>query len=291
MPPFAIFLVLLSSFIHAGWNLTVRNQRTDYAFLRIVVVTTVIGLGPVLAAEFWQRPILDQVWGYLIVAGFFQATYYLGLSRGYQHGDFTVIYPIARTLPVLLVALGDVARGHAPSPVAWLGMILVSVGCLFIPLESWRGFSLARYWNRSMLWAVVTALSIVGYTITDKLAAELIDPGPWTAARYGIFEIASSAVFYWLVLKGFSRPAATPATWADWRWAALAAVGVFGAYWLILWAYQLAFQASYVVALRQFSIIIGVALGALFLREAAPLLRLSAACLMVVGIVGIALGG
>jgi drug/metabolite transporter (DMT)-like permease len=291
MPPLAIFLVLLSSVIHASWNLTVRNQRTDYAFLRIVIVTTVIGLGPAMAAELGPRPMLGQIWGYLVVAGFFQATYYLGLSRGYQHGDFTVVYPIARTLPVLLVAVGDVLRGHAPSPIAWVGMILVSLGCLFIPLESWRGFSVARYWNRGMLWALITALSIVGYTLTDKLAAELIAPGPWSAAQYGYYEVASSTLFYWLVLKGTGQPAHIQTGWAGWRWATLAAVGVFSGYWLILWAYQLAFQASYVVAMRQFSIIVGVLLGALFLREAAPLLRLSAACVIVIGIAGIALGG
>jgi drug/metabolite transporter (DMT)-like permease len=87
------------------------------------------------------------------------------------------------------------------------------------------------------------------------------------------------------------RPGLGQASLASWRWSAIAAIGVFGAYWLILWSYQLAFHASYVVALRQLSIVIGVALGAWFLREAAPLLRLSAACLIVAGVAGIVLGG
>jgi drug/metabolite transporter (DMT)-like permease len=234
---------------------------------------------------------LVHVWGYLIVAGIFQAIYYLGLTQGYRHGDFTIVYPIARSLPVLLVAVGDVARGRAPSLVAWLGMILVSIGCLMIPLESWRGFSLGRYWNRAMLWAVVTAISIVGYTITDKIAADFITPGPWAAARYGIYEAAASAVVYWFILKAMGRSTLDQPGLASWGWSAVAAMGVFGAYWLILWSYQLAFQASYVVALRQLSIVIGVALGAWFLREAAPLLRLSAACVIVIGVAGIVLGG
>jgi drug/metabolite transporter (DMT)-like permease len=234
---------------------------------------------------------LEHVWGYVLLAGFFQAVYYLGLTQGYRHGDFTVVYPIARSLPVLLVAMGDVARGRAPSSIGWMGMILVSVGCVFIPLESWRGFSRERFWNWAMLWAGVTALGIVGYTLTDKIAAEFVAPGPWSAARYAVYEAAASVGAYWIILKWFVRPARHQTSWADWRWATLAAMGVFGAYWLILWSYQLAAQASYVVALRQFSIIIGVILGALFLREAAPLLRLSAACVIVVGIVGIVVGG
>jgi drug/metabolite transporter (DMT)-like permease len=291
MPPLAIFLILLSTFLHAGWNLVLRNRRSDYAFLDIVIVTSVVGLGPALAAEFGPQPMLMHVKGYLLLAGFFQAVYYLGLTQGYRHGDFTVVYPIARSLPVLLVAIGDVTRGRAPSLIGWLGMILVSLGCVFIPLESWRGFSRDRFWNRAMLWAAVTALGIVGYTLTDKIAAEFITPGPWSAARYAVYEAAASVVVYWFILKWFVRPAPRQTAWADWRWAALAALGVFGAYWLILWSYQLVAQASYVVALRQFSIIIGVVLGAIFLREVAPMLRLSAACIIVIGIAGIVLGG
>lgn len=291
MPPFAIFLVLLSSLLHAGWNLVLRSQPSSYTFLRIAIVTSVVGLGPVLVAELGPQPMLGQIWLHLVLAGLFQAIYYLGLTQGYRNGDFTVVYPIARALPVLLVAVGDVILGHAPSLLAWLGMILVSLGCIFIPLESWRGFSLARYWNRTMLWAVVTALSIVGYTLTDKLAAGLIEPGPWAAARYCIFESAASVVAYWLILKGLKHPTEEQMSWRDWGWVTVTAAGAFAAYWLILWSYQLAFHASYVVALRQFSIIVGVLLGAFFLREAAPLLRLSAACVIVVGIAGIVLGG
>lgn len=291
MPPFVVLLVLLSTFLHAGWNLILRNQRSDATFLQITIVTSLVGLGPVLLAELGPQPVLPSVWNYLILAGIFQALYYLGLTQGYRYGDFTVVYPIGRALPVLLVAVGDVARGRAPSLVAWLGMILVSIGCFIIPLESWRGFSWSRYWNRAMFWAILTALASVGYTLTDKFAADLIASGPGTAARYGVYEAAASAVVYGLILKAKGRLALNQLSWASWGWSALAAVGVFGAYWLILWSYQLAFHTSYVVALRQLSIVIGVAVGAWFWREAAPQLRLSAACLIVIGVAGIVLGG
>jgi drug/metabolite transporter (DMT)-like permease len=289
MPPLAIFLVLLSTFLHAGWNLILRNQRSDFTFLQITIVISVVGLGPVLMAEWGPQPLLVHVWRYLILAGIFQAIYYLGLTQGYRYGDFTVVYPIARALPVLLVAVGDVARGRAPSPMAWLGMILVSIGCMMIPLESWRGFHLGHYWNRAMFWAVITALAIVGYTLTDKIAADLIEPGPWAAARYGIYETAGSAVVYWFILKVMGRSILGQSSLMGWGWAAAAAIGVFGAYWLILWSYQLAFQASYVVALRQLSIVIGVVVGSTLFREPARALRIAASVVIVLGVVGITL--
>jgi drug/metabolite transporter (DMT)-like permease len=291
MPLFAIILILISTFIHAGWNMLIRSQQNSYTFLRITIVISVVGMGPALLAEFWGKPFPLQVWVYLALAGVFQAIYYLGLSQGYQKGDFTVVYPVARTLPILLIALADVARGRAPSSIAWIGMVAVSLGCIVTPLESLQNFKISYYWNRAMIWIVVTAVGVVGYTIVDKAAAELIDAGPWTAARYGVYETALSAIAYWLVLKGMGHSTGEPTGWQGWKWPALGAVGVFGAYWLILWSYQLSPQASYVVALRQLSIVIGVALGSMLFREPAPALRLGAAVVIAVGVAGIVLIG
>jgi drug/metabolite transporter (DMT)-like permease len=291
MSLFAIILVLISTFIHAGWNMLIRSQQNSYTFLRITIVITLVGIGPALLAEFGETPFPPQVWFYLILAGIFQAIYYLGLSQGYQNGDFTVVYPVARALPILLIAVADVARGRAPSSIAWLGMVAVSIGCLITPMESIRNFKLSYYWNRAMIWIVVTALGIAGYSIVDKVAAELIEPGPWTAARYGIYETLFSGLAYWLVLKVLGQPTGAATGWQGWKWPVVGAVGVFGAYWLILWSYQLSVQASYVVALRQLSIVIGVALGGMLFREPAPALRFSAAVMIALGVAGIVLIG
>jgi len=69
------------------------------------------------------------------------------------------------------------------------------------------------------------------------------------------------------------------------------AVGIFGAYWLILWSYQLTTQTSYVVALRQFSIVLGVAIGVFLFKEPAPKVRVGAALMIAAGIAGISIGG
>lgn len=291
MPLFALFLVLISSFIHAGWNLIVGSQRSSYAVLRITLVVSVVGLGPALAAEFWGQPFPATVWAYLAATAIFQACYYLGLSLGYQSGYFSTVYPIVRALPIMLVAVVDAVRGDMPTPLAWLGMGLVSIGCLVIPLESLRSFDIALYRNRTMLWIVVAALGTVGYSVLDNAAAEVMPPGPLAAARYGIFEFAFATPIYWLFLKGLGQPTAGPNSWQSWKWPAIGALGLFGAYWLILWSYQLTPQASYIVALRQLSIVIGVAVGVFLFHEPARGLRIGAAFVIAGGVACIALAG
>lgn len=267
------------------------SQRDSYVSLRILLVITAVGLGPVLVVEFLGSRFPVEVWGYLILTSVFQACYYLGLNKGYQSGDFTVVYPVARALPVLLVAVADVALGNAPSSVAWLGMILVSLGCIAMPLESMRDFAVACYYNRTTIWILVTALSTIGYTLVDNAAAELLEPGPWAAARYGIFEFAATALFFWLILKGLHQPTGDSRGWQGWKWPIVGALAVFGAYWLVLWSYQLVVQASYVVALRQFSIVVGVAIGTFLFREPARALRISASLMIALGVACIVLTG
>ena len=46
-----ILLVLLSTALHAGWNLLARARRARQTFLRVTLVTAVVGLAPALAGH------------------------------------------------------------------------------------------------------------------------------------------------------------------------------------------------------------------------------------------------
>jgi len=291
MPRLALSLVLISTFMHAGWNLVVRSQRREAACIwRALVVIAVIGFVPALASELATRSLTPKAWLCVFGSGFFCGLYYLGLARGYASSDFTVVYPLVRALPVLLVGMADVMLGRSPTPAGWLGMLLVVCGCVLAPLSSFREIALARYANRTVLLVLVAAFGTVGYTLLDKAAAEVVQQGPATAARYGyVFFLVSSATYGGL-LRVFktAQPAADSVAWR-----VAAAVGVlnFTGYWLVLWAYQLSRRASYVVAFRQFSIVIGVVLAFALFRERGLKVRMAATVLITAGLLLIGLWG
>lgn len=288
MPPFVVGIVLVSTIMHAGWNLIARDQRGTDILLRALMIVSLIGLAPAAAAEFLAAPILPHAWAYLLIAGAFQGLYFIGLSLGYRTGDFSVVYPLARGLPALLVALTDWVRGNPPTPLGWAGIVLVSLGCMALPLDSHRDFKLARYWNRALFWTALTAVATAGYSVVDSAAARAMPPGASSALRYGLFEMFLSFAYYWIFLRLLRLPASDGET-APFLRTIVVGVLLFGAYGLVLWAYQLSTHTSYVVALRQFSIVIGVAASSLLLREPAPRLRLAAAVTITLGGVCIAL--
>ncbi|MFZ4656562.1 MAG: EamA family transporter [Caldilineaceae bacterium] len=288
MTYFLLLLVFTSAIIHASWNLMVRARGANQMLLRVPLLITIIGLLPALWLEWTTQPFSPFVWAMLIITSIFQSFYYLGLLRGYEYGDFTMVYPIVRALPVLFIAIFDTLRGNQPHPAAWLGMVLVSMGCLVIPHTSFRNLQLGVYRNRVMGWVLLAAIGTVGYSVVDKLAAEQMAPGAITAARYYVYESAFTFLMLWATLRFQGLPTGLEKLRSDWPWSTVAAIGVFSSYWLILWAYQISIQASTIVAMRQISIVIGAVAGSLLFREPARHLRITAAAMITLGVILIA---
>ena len=282
----AVALVLLSTVFHAAWNLLARSQRSEHTFL-LRALWGVLGVGLVpVGIGLLLRPLPGTAFWCVLISGPFCGIYYLGLARAYSSGDFTVVYPIARALPVLAVGLGDIARGRFPSAGGWIGMMLVAAACTLIPLHSLRQFSARHYVNRNMGWVILAAVGTTGYTLADKFGAEAIHAvraGLVSAMLYSYLFFAVSALTFLMLLRIFGRPQEDSEA-VGWKRPLLAGLLTFGSYSLVVWAYQLTSRAGYVVAFRQFSIVIGVVLASVWFSERGAALRIAAACIMVLGL-------
>lgn len=291
MNTFAILLVLVSTLLHAGWNLRAKREQSQVVFFqRMLFCIALAGLLPWTVGLWFADPLAPKVWICAVTAGICSGIYCLGLALAYEQADFTVVYPVARALPVLILAVTDVLRARHPTLWGWVGMSLVAVGCFMAPLRTWRDFALGTYTNRASVAMIVASLGIVGYSLIDKIAAEVIWPGPGSAAVYGYI------LFFvtWVTFAGAVKLTRQPhRAWGSLTWptSALAAVMCFGAYWLVLWAYQMTERVSYVVAFRQFSIVIGAVLAVVLLRERPRTVRVLAIAFITAGLVMIALQG
>jgi len=289
MSVLTLALVLVSAATHAAWNLILREQRAINMFMGITIVATTLLFPIMLATEFFAPPVLTVVPFYLIGGGAFLALYYVGMTRSYRGGDFTVAYPLARALPVLMVACVEVALGDAPSVLGWIGIALIAAGSMLAPLQSLREFSVARYWNRTTFWILVAATGVAGYTVVDRAALRQLPNGLPFALRYAVLESVVGGVFYFLILRVTREKIILPTTLKDWKLPVLATLFVFGSYSLILWAFQSEERASYVIGLRQISIVMGVVAGAYLFRERGARLRIPAALVITGGVILLAL--
>ena len=285
-----LFLVIISTFMHAAWNLSAKSRLDKRLFFRRMLgFVAAAGFVPAALSEISAGSIPPAAWLLCLGSGLFCGSYFYFLARSYESADFTVAYPVARALPVLLIAAGDVLRGRPPTPAAAAGLFLVAAGCLLAPLESFREVKLRRYFNRGSLFMLLAAAGTVGYSLLDKIAQEAVAAGHASAFRYGYFFYLFTFLVYSLYPVKGKTGGNSPC--GNLRPPLVCGVISFISYSLILWAYQLTEQASYVVAFRQFSIVIGVVTGLHIFREKGMAVRLAGSLLLTAGLVLIAVRG
>lgn len=277
--------------MHAGWNLLARRARSEGEFYKkMLIITLIIGFLPAFISEIRTGSMTQLAWACVIGSGTSAAFYLFGLAKAFSQSDFTIVYPVARALPVIFIAFIDVLRGRQLTTLGWIGICLVVIGTVLVPQQKFGDFRARNYLNIALFWMIVAALGTVGYTFLDKIAAEVVQSGPGTAARYGYFYFAISFFPYMLLMRTLKTREENKKD-PGWVLPILGAILGFTAYWLILWAYQLSPFASYIVAFRQFSIVIGAALAFLIYKEKGFAVRISGAVLISVGLVLIAVLG
>lgn len=286
-----IGLTLVSAFTHASWNFLARNSHETDQILHSGLLIIVVGLFPAILIGITGASFPSRVWINLPISGSFLAIYYLGIIQGYRSGEFTVVYPIARALPVLIIALSDIVLGFPPTMFGWAGIFLVAIGLLLSPLNSVSGLSFRSYRNKATLWAIIAAIGITGYSFIDSVSVDMMQPGALIALRYFVFQTFFSILIYLFILRSLTTRIHWARGWSAWKRPAVIALLVTSGYTLVLMAYQLTKETSYIVAVRQFSIVIGVLMAVILLREAVPKLRILAASIITSGVVIIALAG
>jgi uncharacterized membrane protein len=297
-------LITVSCFTHASWNLLAKRRKgSELAFFRGMVIASVpisaIGIAIAMQCPYaFPRTALIAV----LISGAICGFYYYFLGLAYSSADFSVVYPVARALPVLIFALLEVIAGKPPSTIGWVALIMVTAGCVLAPQVSYRGFDWRRYGRRDILWMLLTAATIVGFTFFDKIGANAIRSaleadaelagrgGPASAAIHCAFFHIFSCVSY-LIVHALLRPRDQVSGEISWKLPALGGLLGYASYMLVLWAFQLADQTSYLVAFRQFSIVIGVVAAFRVYRERGLAVRLPATLAIVAGIVLVVLFG
>jgi drug/metabolite transporter (DMT)-like permease len=272
--PLVTAAVLLAAVTHASWN-AIAHQITD----KLVGFTLISGGGMIIGLAiipFTAVPAAGA-WPYLLASACIHIAYYALLMRSFRLGDFGQAYPIARgTAPLVVTLLAALFAHEVPDGWAAAGIALSCAGLTGVALWGLRG--------RRPNWAAIgaalaTGLTIAVYTVVDGLGVRASGSSlgyiAWLMTVQGVV-IPAYALHRWrgrfvAVLRPFAR------------------VGLLGAalsvaaYALVLWA-QTKAELAPIAALRESSIIVGAAIGAVFFKERFGAPRIAAAGLLVVGI-------
>lgn len=293
MPPTALALVLGAAVLHSVWNLVLKSEPRRLEASLIALGAAVLLCAPVL----FVYPLTDlppRLWMLVLLSGVFETAYLITLTKAYEVGDLSLVYPIARGIaPLAVTPFAVLVLGERVSPSGLLGIALV-VGGIFVTHSSM--FSLAaRAGARisiaegggsprtaaAVLLAALTGVMIAAYSLVNKVGVQTVP-----VVLYAFLVLFIDLCLLTVVLRlrgGFAWPGAGPP-----RWRAVA-IGVLmlGAYLAVLAALSLA-PVSYVVAGREVSIVVTALAGALVLRERHSPRRIAGAAVIFAGLIVIA---
>jgi drug/metabolite transporter (DMT)-like permease len=289
MPLPTLLLVLFSSFLHAGWNYLAKTIPGGPIFVWLLAIVMAIVLLPF---SIWQICVGGFDWtavniGALVMTGVLHTVYFLVLQKGYQEGDLSVVYPLARGMGPVFSGVGAFLFLHETFGFQdVLGLLLVGAGALLI-----GGFSFRRLFGGDMdvkrdarlvkgiYYGILTGFLISCYTIFDGYCVTKLKLAP-ILIEYTAHPIRF-AILLPLAIK--NRPEAL----YIWRgnWVKILIISIVSPFAFILVLYAMKSAPVHAVApVREFSIVIGVLLGARFLAEENMRVRLIGSVFILCGI-------
>ena len=288
--PISIVFVLLSAFFHALWNYYGKASRSPQLFFFWIGVFTV---GVAVLAFALQLPIAPKsVWGYIVGSSIIHFLYWLCLSHAYMSGEISYVYPIARSAPGFIPFFAFLFLDERLPVQGLIGIFLI-VFSIYLLQQREGGLTfkgLLQYVKQpASIWAFATLGTVIAYSLVDKVGmskfyAHSTQQHPWQPVSYFLSESMITMVLYggYILL---CSPLQEVVDIGRREWKKVIATGLLCmiSYMLILHVYMTE-SVSYVVALRQSSVIFAVLFGGYLLKESQTKLRFVAAVVMVIGV-------
>jgi drug/metabolite transporter (DMT)-like permease len=277
---YVFFLVLFSAFTHATWNFFSKkvagNLKVTIAGLWIANLTLLpFTLYIVFTSGFNFHALL-----FMVGTSFVHVLYYWSLRRGYRIGDISTVYPVARGCGVAGTSVcAYFFLGEDISLRGWEGIALIIAGVILISFKS----GLKRSDLKTLKYALIIGLSIVLYSINDKVGIAFANPVVYINFK-DLLAISIMTPFLFKPGKG----EIVETLKENWKYSLIIGFGALGSYLMILYAFTLE-RAGYVSAVREFSLVIGSFFGFIFLNEKITLKKIAGIFLVTGGLIFIKL--
>lgn len=292
----SLCLVLLAGLVHATWNLAAKHASGGVAFSAIssavaAVVWAPVGI-PVLLHETpsWN----GGQWAAVTGSAVLHVAYFATLLRGYQVGDLSVVYPVARgTGPLLTVLASIIFRGERPGWIALGGVLAILTGVVLIATggKFVRSAKLAT----GLGYGVATGVSIAAYTLLDGHSVKELHVSP-IGLDYGsnLVRVVLTLPIAYLVLSRMTSQTGSSQgllSFARTHIRMAAIVGLLSplAYVLVLQAAKTT-DLSRVAPAREVSMLFAALFAGSLLKEEGLVARVIGALCIAAGVAAIALG-
>lgn len=273
---------LVSALLHAGWNALVKSSPTP----RPAMAASMLGSAILSALGlFWTGLPTLATLPWMALSTGLNVLAVMSLLRAYESGPFGTVYPMARAVCVLGVAVLSPALTRewiGTGALAGVALVIAALGMLALDARrstaTGGGFAM-----QSLMWTLISGGVTTLYVFADAQGSRAGD----SAAAYGCAVSITNA----LAMAWRTRDIGTPWTLlrTHWHIALPTAFASMASYLLILWVWSAAPIAP-AAALRDTSAVFAMLIGAFWLKEKLGPRRLLAVALALAGVPLLRLG-
>ena len=271
-------IVLLATFMHAVWNVMVKNHP-DKA---IAVSAIVLGRIPlaIVAIIFLPAPKIDCI-PYIVASAIVHQGYQWYLLSAYKIGDLTKVYPIARGFgPLVATLISILVLGLFLKSLVILSILLICFGIMILGLLDKESKNV-----KVLQLSLFTGFFIGLYSLIDGYGAR----ASLSPIAYMSWSFILSAALFPIVLKiknhkNIFQNVFNNGKQVFWIGGTLSYI----IYTIVVWAFTKA-PIPMVGALRESSIFFSIFIGYFFLKEKITPTKIFSIILIFAGVIGLKL--
>ena len=278
MSPAAIasLMMLTSGAAHATVNAVLKSGKDKMSSRALIDGFSALMVLPLA----FFLPLPAHAWGWLAASGAIHLVYLVALIRAFESADMMVTYPLMRGMAPMLASLVAVGVFHEPLTLA----VAAGIGCVSVGVMV---AALGRQLDRKVLgWSLLTGACIALYTVADAQGVRAAPSAPSYIVWIFLIDGGIIAVMFAL----WRGPRFILSARSEWRAGLAAGMGSIVSYGLALWALRLG-ATPRLAALRETSVLFGVVIAIVFLKERATPARLASAALIGLGAAVLVLSG
>ena len=267
--------VLFAALLHAAWNAAAHRIPDRLVGLALIGVGYTVVSAAVVP---WVAVPAAGAWGWLLGSVALHVVYSVLLIRSYRLGAFGHVYPLARGVSPMVVAIVAVTVVGQPLDV---GQALgIGVLCAGLVVLVFAGGGILHAGRSAVIAALLTGLCIASYTVFDGIG---VRAAHGTAGYVGWLFLLHGPILP--VVVAIRRGHRTLRDCRPvWRLGLASGLVSLAAYAIVLWAQTRSGLAT-VAALREVSILFGAVIGVFAFRERFGARRIVGAALAVTGVV------
>ncbi len=278
-----IFFIILSAFLHAFYNLLIKNIDDKASFIPAIFTVSAVAALVTICISNATIQINWQYLPYIFATAFFYSLYQNLTAQSYNHGDISITYPLTVLSPIFIPVWAIIFLKETVTFGIITGIILTVIGAFCVKLSSLSLRELKKVFKFNTAYKGSRLALSASFVYSIAAVIDKAKIAKWDLTIY-IFLLLLFIAFHSFILHAiFIRRPLVKFFTANKKHILAGGVIVYFSFLTFRFALK-HINVSIAVPLRQIAIVFAIMFGIIILKERFTKSSVIGSCLIIIGI-------